>query len=356
MDKPPVFVGSSTEGKRIAKATYRLLTYWAEPKLCSHGVFLPGRFPVDELERAVRACRFAVFVATPDDEVTKRGDTALVMRDNVLFEFGLFGGILGRHRVFLLTPDRPRIDVPTDLSGLTLAEYDFARSRRDDESEVISAVQVGVDSIETTIRQDWGRTLAEEENRKRQMQASERGQAISRLFGVATKLYDALWKVQRESIQALIFEQTFESLRVTAVDTVKTTAAVYRDDAAVADACQEFDCLTQAIVMAIGAVPNPRELVPSTEVVEVAKAIALDAAWAYLRGADLGQAVASSANQRGKPQYEVLTLAYANWWHVYGPPLEKATKAMNDALARASIQLGLDATRQYDMGRTLGSC
>jgi hypothetical protein len=309
-------------------------------------VFLPGRFPLEELERRVRACRFAVFVATPDDEVAKRGDTSLVMRDNVLFEFGLFGGILGRRRVFLLVPDRPRIDIPTDLVGLTLAEYDFARSQRDDDSEVVAAVQIGVDAIETAIKEDWRTTRNEEDRLQRRIQASERGQAITRLFGVATKLYNAMWTIQRESIQTLIFEQTFDSLRAAALETVQDTADSYRDDAETAGAAPELDSLRDAIVRAIGAVPNPREVVSSNDAVKVAKAVVLDTAFTWLQGGEVGQVMRSSATKRGKPQYEALSQAYAKWWQDYGPALEKAAKAMNDALARASIQLGVEVTRQ----------
>jgi hypothetical protein len=345
MDKPSVFVGSSTEGKGVAKATYRLMADWAEPKLWTQGVFLPGRFAFDDLERQVRACRFAVFVATPDDALTKRGDTSPVMRDNVLFEFGLFAGMLGRRRVFLLAPDTPRIDLPTDLSGITLAQYDFARSRRDDPSEIIAAVQIGVDSIEAAIREDWQAIRSEEDQRRRRMQASERGQAITRLFGVATRLYDAMWTIQRESIQTLVFEQTFDSLRAKAVGAVTQTTDLYRGDAEIAGASQELDRLQEAIVAAIGAVPNPRELVSMSDALSVFKVVAGKAAWSYFSGGDVGQAVTSSATEQGRPQYELLTAAYTSWWSAYGPALEKATKEMNDALARASIQLGLEATR-----------
>ncbi len=344
-DKPSVFVGSSTEGKDVAKATYRLLADWAEPKLWTQGVFRPGRFAFDELERQVRACRFAVFVATPDDALTKRGDTAPVMRDNVLFEFGLFAGMLGRRRVFLLAPDAPRIEVPTDLSGMTLAQYDFARSRRKDPSEVLAAVQIGVDSIEASIQEDWQTTRLEEEQRRRRLQASERGQAITRLFGVATKLYDAMWTIQRESLQTLVFEQTFDSLRATAVGVVTQTADLYRPDADIAGASRELDGLHQAIVAAIGGVPNPREVVSTSDALSVVRAVTGNAALAYIMGKDVGQVVRSTAAEQGRPQYEMLTAAYTAWWSGYGPALEKATKEMNDALLRASVQLGLEATR-----------
>ena len=96
---------------------------------------------------------------------------------------------------------------------------------------------------------------------------------------------------------------------------------------------QELARLREATVDAIGAAPNPQDLVSSSDAVNVVKAVAVDAAKSFLLGGDVGKAVRSSAGRKGRPQYEALKEAYTAWWRTYGPALEKATKAMNDALA-----------------------
>lgn len=343
--RPPVFIGSSTEGKRIAKAVNRLVSDWAAPRLWTQSVFLPGRFPIEDLQRQVRSCRFGLFVATPDDEVSKRAERSLVMRDNVLFEFGLFTGMLGHRRVFLLVPDEPRIGVPSDLFGLTLAEYDYARTGSGDLSEIDAALQVAADRIEAAISEEWRAICSEEEQVRRRLQASERGQAISRLFGVATRLYDAMWTIQRESLQTLLTHQTFDSVRQAALATLEGTAESYRSDAEIAGATAELEALRAAIARAIEAVPNPRELVSAEDAAQVGKAVAVDGLWAWVKGGDVVEVVRSSATERARPQYEALAAAYSAWWDNVGPSLEKSAKAMSDALAHASLRLGLESTR-----------
>jgi len=49
---------------------------------------------------------------------------APTVRDNVLFELGLFMGKLTRHRSILVHPKIKNLKLPTDLQGLTLIPYD----------------------------------------------------------------------------------------------------------------------------------------------------------------------------------------------------------------------------------------
>ena len=46
------------------------------------------------------------------------------MRDNVLFELGLFMGKLTRYRTILVHPKVKDLKLPSDLQGLTLASYE----------------------------------------------------------------------------------------------------------------------------------------------------------------------------------------------------------------------------------------
>jgi predicted nucleotide-binding protein len=57
-------------------------------------------------------------VATADDVVTSRHHSFDSPRDNVLYEFGLFAGGLGRNKVFYVVEQG--IKIPGDLSGITL--------------------------------------------------------------------------------------------------------------------------------------------------------------------------------------------------------------------------------------------
>jgi predicted nucleotide-binding protein len=65
-----------------------------------------------------------VFVFTPDDQLSVRGEFKQVARDNVLFELGMFIGKLGRKRAFVVHPGSRGLSLPSDLAGITTAPYD----------------------------------------------------------------------------------------------------------------------------------------------------------------------------------------------------------------------------------------
>src|SRR5215212_3620485 len=121
MSKPRVFIGSSTEGLPVAESVFAALSRETEPTLWTNQIFTPGTYPLEALDDAIRNHAFAVLVASADDEIVKRGITNPSMRDNVMLEFGLFVGAFGRRRVFFVCPDQPRVSLPSDLAGLTIA-------------------------------------------------------------------------------------------------------------------------------------------------------------------------------------------------------------------------------------------
>jgi CRP/FNR family cyclic AMP-dependent transcriptional regulator len=89
----------------------------------TNGVFFAGGYPLETLEAAVEASDFAVAIAQPDDIVDSRGTRSHTLRDNVVFELGLFMGKLTRHRTVLVHPKTDDLKLPSDLHGLTMASY-----------------------------------------------------------------------------------------------------------------------------------------------------------------------------------------------------------------------------------------
>ena len=95
-----VFIGSSTESldrayairDRLCKIEGIECVLWKE-------VFEPGSLTFEALEDMLLRCCAAVFVATPDDTSVIRGRTIRCPRANVLLEFGLLAGRMGRHNV-----------------------------------------------------------------------------------------------------------------------------------------------------------------------------------------------------------------------------------------------------------------
>jgi len=128
MPKPRVFIGSSVEGLNVAYAVQQNLLHEAEVTVWDQGVFELSRTTMESLTKALSDSDFAIFVFSLDDLVRIRDLTAPAVRDNVLFEFGLFIGKLGRERVFFLLPSDGDLHLPTDLLGVTPGRYESART------------------------------------------------------------------------------------------------------------------------------------------------------------------------------------------------------------------------------------
>jgi hypothetical protein len=91
--------------------------------------FNPGTTTLGRLLELTREVNFAAFVFAQDDWTTNSppaspaSESGLASpRDNVVFEAGLFGGVLGMRRTFILHARGSKR--PTDLLGLTCVRYD----------------------------------------------------------------------------------------------------------------------------------------------------------------------------------------------------------------------------------------
>jgi CRP/FNR family transcriptional regulator, cyclic AMP receptor protein len=121
---PKLFIMSSSEAKKVADALRAGLEKDVFSKVWDDGVFFAGGYPLEALEQQVNESDFAVAIAEPDDIMESRGVRARTLRDNVLFELGLFMGKLSRYRTILIHPKVKDLKLPSDLQGLTLIPYE----------------------------------------------------------------------------------------------------------------------------------------------------------------------------------------------------------------------------------------
>lgn len=126
--RPRVFVGSSTESLDVAYAIQENLQHDAEVTVWPQGIFEPSQTVLRSLIQVLDNSDFGVFVFTPDDRLRFRKRTQSAVRDNVVFELGLFAGKLGSERTFIVVPDGVTdLRIPTDLTGVTPGNYDSSR-------------------------------------------------------------------------------------------------------------------------------------------------------------------------------------------------------------------------------------
>jgi hypothetical protein len=120
-----VFIGSSREASQLAKALQHELRDVAHSQVWSQGLFRIGSVALEELVRVVNGFDFGIFVFAPDDVVKMRDKEYSAVRDNVLFELGMFVGKLGAHRSFFVVPQaNDNLHLPSDLAGIAPAKYD----------------------------------------------------------------------------------------------------------------------------------------------------------------------------------------------------------------------------------------
>jgi hypothetical protein len=117
MLKKQIFIGSPSESRQLAEVIARKLSeigfvsrrYWTE--------FPPGSVTIDRLREIASQVDAAVLIGTGVDVTQSRSVETASPRDNVILEYGLFVGVLGRERCYLLMDSNAKL--PSDVFGIT---------------------------------------------------------------------------------------------------------------------------------------------------------------------------------------------------------------------------------------------
>jgi hypothetical protein len=144
-----IFIASSNEGIPVAEAVNIKLENELKVKQWDNAFDLSS-ITINRLIQMSKEYEYGVFVFHKDDTAVIKGKEYNIVRDNVLFELGLFIGSLGLENCFVLIPKsiENSFRLPTDLSGVTLTFYD------DQESEIIDAVTTSCAKIKSQIRKN----------------------------------------------------------------------------------------------------------------------------------------------------------------------------------------------------------
>src|SRR5215213_2345743 len=168
MDKPTVFIGSSRKALETAKLVKEKLSNIAETVLWYDPAFFRlSSITFETLSDALVEDKidFAVFLFTPDDEMNVHGTQKKKPRNNVLIEFGLFAGALGRERTYILmpSPSHEELDVGSDLEGFTVAPLDSCKDALPDSDQFCYDVTHGCAKIANEIKTHWRRRHVKKE-------------------------------------------------------------------------------------------------------------------------------------------------------------------------------------------------
>ena len=153
-----LFIGSSRESLEVCRAVQAELEDEFAVNVWDQDVFQLSYGALDSLLDALDSSDAGIFVLGADDLITSRDISVPSVRDNVIFELGMFIGRLGRDRTFMLTPSARPPQLPSDLLGITTAVYDsrrmHAKERRAAVAPASTKIRDRLASLQTRVAQE----------------------------------------------------------------------------------------------------------------------------------------------------------------------------------------------------------
>lgn len=115
--KPRIFIGSSSEGLEVAKEVKAFFENDYEAYLWTDDIFKFNENFLETLMKEANLFDFGLLVFTKDDYTKSRLQGFDSPRDNVIFEYGLFLGRLGKNNAFIIKDED--VKLPSDLFGIS---------------------------------------------------------------------------------------------------------------------------------------------------------------------------------------------------------------------------------------------
>lgn len=138
-----IFIGSSSEGLSVATEVKNYLSKDFECYLWTDDIFKYNDNFLETLMKEASLFDFGLMVFTKDDYTTSRLKNFETARDNVIFEYGLFLGRIGKDRAYIIK-DKD-VKIPSDLFGITLPEFECVK-------EVDGKLTLDVNSLHSTLK------------------------------------------------------------------------------------------------------------------------------------------------------------------------------------------------------------
>jgi hypothetical protein len=152
-----IFIGSSSEGREIADIVSHALTrsnnvvktYKLEPCLWDYADWKYNFSILNSLTEFPKKYDYSIFIFVPDDTVTSRNEISMRVRDNVLFEFGLFVSQKdGMSRSFIIHPKNKDFVLASDINGIYAPGYEHSLDKEILKNHINIAVKGIVESID----------------------------------------------------------------------------------------------------------------------------------------------------------------------------------------------------------------
>ena len=121
-----VFIGSSSESLPVAERVKELLRSAFDVFIWNDDIFKSNESTLQALLTGAGLFDFGIMILSKDDLTESRGTLFDTVRDNTLFEFGIFLGRMGERHAFALA--ETGVKIPSDLYGITIENYSMSAS------------------------------------------------------------------------------------------------------------------------------------------------------------------------------------------------------------------------------------